>query len=440
MSRGYPTPDEFELEFVGRCVYVPNNPVFIALIGGLLFQATKEYFWVQQGTMPAETAAYYMAKALALYDAEGLCDNSMTCEQIIECIETDADVQAAFSQWLSENGYSQGANGTTPPVPLLPARTSENLLPADYTCDNDHLFGMARFIVQNLHESSLQLIQSLELITNNAELVSVFVDNVEATSWAGSALELVAWLQDQLIEYYEGSWSTGVDDALVCAIFCALKDNCEVTLDILLSAYSENIISTPPNTEDWLEILSWLTGLSFSASIGTVATFHYFCLQALRFGSNALNFVTGLRSLALIIQLAANDTDADWETLCEDCPEPVDGFDPVISLAPCNNIAGQTAGTVDSQQSTDVWRISSTHRAEGNDECISLADSQGRLFRVTAVTLVSGTAVFSWSISNNACGIQSGFTNDFLNVDAKNLLLAGLNGNVYTLDVTVVIA
>lgn len=74
MARGYPTPDTFALTYTCRRVFVPNNPQFIALIGGLLYEATRRGFWVQQGSMTTEQAAQLMRDALALYDAEQECD------------------------------------------------------------------------------------------------------------------------------------------------------------------------------------------------------------------------------------------------------------------------------------------------------------------------------------------------------------------------------
>lgn len=79
---GYPTPDTFPLTFTCRRVFIPNNPKFIALIGGKLFEATKEYFWIEAGSMSPSTAAEYMALALGLYDAERDC--ALSCDEIID--------------------------------------------------------------------------------------------------------------------------------------------------------------------------------------------------------------------------------------------------------------------------------------------------------------------------------------------------------------------
>jgi len=78
-GRGYPTPDTpSPIVFTTRCVPIPDIPEFIALIGGLLFEATRSSFWDELGTMSPQEAASLMAQTLALYDAEGECELDRT--------------------------------------------------------------------------------------------------------------------------------------------------------------------------------------------------------------------------------------------------------------------------------------------------------------------------------------------------------------------------
>jgi len=76
---GYPTPDmPGTVTQTTRCITVPDIPEFVALIGGLLFQATRRGFWIETGSMTAQEAADLMADALALYDAEEVCNVDTT--------------------------------------------------------------------------------------------------------------------------------------------------------------------------------------------------------------------------------------------------------------------------------------------------------------------------------------------------------------------------
>src|SRR4026209_2318999 len=104
MKDRYLTPDmPEEITFTTRCVPIPNIPEFIALIPGLMFQATQLHFWVQAGTMTIEQATTAMQDACGMYNAIEEC--GLSCEQIIDCIEDEPDVQQALSNWLTSQGY-----------------------------------------------------------------------------------------------------------------------------------------------------------------------------------------------------------------------------------------------------------------------------------------------------------------------------------------------
>lgn len=77
--KGYPTPDmPSSVIYTTRCVTLPDIPEFIALIGGLLFEATRQSFWIETGTMTAQEAADLVADSLAQYDAQEECNLDTT--------------------------------------------------------------------------------------------------------------------------------------------------------------------------------------------------------------------------------------------------------------------------------------------------------------------------------------------------------------------------
>lgn len=250
------------------------------------------------------------------------------CDDIADCIETSEAVQSAINTIVTKQ--LTGASSTAP-TPISPAETAENLLPSGYTCDESHLCGMSRWVVTNLHDGVLQLLQQLENATNLWELAAEFVDNVEVVSYYGAALEFATWTQDQLIEYYDLAWSTTVEDTITCKIYCLIEPECELTVDLLIQAYEELITETftLPDVNDILAIFNWLVGLDYETMTSTliVATFHWFILQALRFGSVALNFTAGIRSFKQMVATGEDETDTYCASNC-DCPaEGVAEFD-----------------------------------------------------------------------------------------------------------------
>ena len=255
---------------------------------------------------------------------QGMC--TVDCDGVTDCIENDEGVQNALSQftenYLTENGY-QSNTDPNQPTPLKPAQTAENLLPGDVVCDDDHLYAIARGIIANIHDGAIALFQELELITNPNEFIAQFVDNVEVVSWIGSIIEFVSWTQDQMIEYYEQSWSTVVHDDLSCQLWCLMRVDCELTIDMLLNLYQANMGNLPqppfqPQSID--DVANYLLDLSLSVDITTVAVVHWFVVQALRFQSDALYFVAGIRSFKQALAYLKNDTDGDWVN-CPDCQD-----------------------------------------------------------------------------------------------------------------------
>lgn len=381
---GYPTPDLPVGEQTFRCIQVtvPDSigDVFVSVLLGQYAEMKKEWYWVQTGTMSPEEAADLAAQGLALTDADG--ENCMSCETMIDCIENNPDVGQALYEYLVNNGYGTGSSEAQA-TPVSPAISGMNLLPSGYTCDDDHLFGMARFIVQNLHDGTLQLLQQLELATNQAELLGVMVDNVEVASYIGSVLEFVTWIQDQFIEYYDAAWSTTVDDTLSCMVYCTIKGDCEVTIDKLITAYGQAVtesFSLPLALDVVDDLWDWIDGLDYetAAAVAVVGSFHWSVLQMLRFGSSAIAYTSGIRTFQQIIALAANDTDSDWNVLCDDCPTP---YPLIVIGAPCS---GGVFGTVE-QLSVDTWRVRGT--LNGSVYAAVFSDAFNR-----AVTVVSTTA------------------------------------------------
>ena len=281
-------------------VWEVNQNDFNAVLNALTFGADLAY---------PETAQNVVLTFLKM-----VCQNMEICAEIADCITNDETVRESLLQYLSDSGI-QPSSGDNPPVPMSAPQTAEQLLPDGYTCDNNHLFGMARWIVQQLDLSTRQVLAAVELLTNEVELAAVFADNVEGVSWFGSGLELAAWVQDQLIEWYDAAYTPTVEDTLACEIFCLITGDCELTLDKIIDAYSNNSFGVPTDINDWLSILDWLFNTTFDGSIGTVASYHYFIAQALRFGSK-LPIFDGLRGLKLIVGMGADETDADWDILC----------------------------------------------------------------------------------------------------------------------------
>jgi len=165
------------------------------------------------------------------------------------------------------------------------------------------------------------------------------------------------------------------------------------------------------------------------------ATYALVC-AALSYGSDVFGIKLG--SLAQSVNSALGSSDNTWETLCEDCPD-TEPFTPVITHnVPCS-VGDSSSGTVDGQQSANVWRMSSSSYVEAGTQGISFADVDGRLFKITTVVKVSGADISAFTVADNACVQDSGFNLDFGDLEIKNIVVVSTGNVAFTYDFTVVL-
>lgn len=247
---------------------------------------------------------------------------TLTCEQIIDCIENDADTKAALMQYLLENGISPaGNNASSSDVTMTPAQSAENLLPADFTCDSPHMMAVSRKIVQELNDASADMFQSIELLTNTAEAGIIVTDGLPVADTLNNVAELIDWLLETITEQYLASYNSSSENTLACAIYCIMQEDCEITYHDLISVMETyaNPSDPFPETSDFQAIADWFMNLDTTIGLGIVATWFWVLLQAMRFGSGTIFELAGLTGLKSIIDQNAGLVDYSFDE-CDDCP------------------------------------------------------------------------------------------------------------------------
>lgn len=316
----FPTPDNpsgSKMTLIGLLVH--SDPISIqSNVSGAISQLFEEYFFEQLGQMtPQEAAEYYSNRDWIM----------SICDSIADCIYNSESVRAALGQFIAEYTGVLGPDSLTNPI--SPEQSANNLLPPDYVCNDDNLMGMARFIISALHDTFLELAEEIEVTTNPFEALTVLVDNVEVVSWLGTIGELLAWLQEQVTEYYGNAYSQIVQDTIACNLWCEFSENCNVSVDSIIAGYArvfESFEVTPPDTNDYTEIINWITTLTAMPDALLVSACHWLALQSLRFRSG-FGAMVGLRTLEQTIILGEDETDTSW-SLCGPCePLPETGID-----------------------------------------------------------------------------------------------------------------
>lgn len=328
MSTGYPTPDneEGELQFDCIEVVIPSNPefqgIFAAAVYGLYAQMTNSWFWRELGTMSPDRAAEIASLGLGQTEAY---ENCMDCDGVADCIENNEAVQSAlaanFTQNLSSNGISPNDGATLPSVTVSSDKQSENLMPASAACTAPENMAIARAIIVEFDRSVTDFLETIELLTDPAEIVAELGDNVEGVSWLDSVPEIAVWLQDTFADIYTASYTHSVETSLACGIFCVLQDDCELSLNDLIGVMQDAMgsIEPPPSLDDYQALFDWIINIDTSVGSAVVAAYYYLGLQAMRFAAGILPGFTVFADIKQVINGAIGKFDSTYDQ-CDDCP------------------------------------------------------------------------------------------------------------------------
>ena len=357
MKDRYPTPDmPEEITFTTRCVPIPNIPEFIALIPGLMFQPTQEHFWIETGSMTIEQAAVAMQDALGMYNAIEEC--SMTCEQIIACIEDDPDVQQALSNYLASQGYAPVGTGGTPDDPSV---YNDNPLLVDGStiedCNNDNLFGAITQFVDFINRRIVDVFEIIESETNIIERTQIALEAVPITDTlaADSAAAFADQLIEEIAEGYDAAFTEELEDEYRCDLFCLVKDTCQLDFQTFADYFNSRIGNTPPDVQ-FSEYIEWFITGDFVGTNIVDAAYSLVC-AALAYHSSAFGINIG--ALLTSINAALNDPNPDWATLCDDCG----GDFPDLVTTRCQDSLNLGALT---QIDANHWSVVSELHSDGN--------------------------------------------------------------------------
>jgi len=309
------------------------------------------------------------------------------------------------------------------------------------TEDKDAMFGASKALVDYITQANQDFLEQVSQAGNVpdriAELISASPLGIlpvdEAVDW-------LTFIAEELLDEYNAMVTQELLETFYCDIFClAVANDCSFTSDILLSYLQSKV---PTGIGDAADTFADLVQFGLTGTFSGEDYFWYMCYFQVwsRFAGQVWFGARGISGLAIAAQTGLNSPDADWSILCEECPESVEPFAPIITHNfPCNPFAPSASGTIIGEQSAGVWRMSSTYFTEAATQGISFADADGRLFRVTFSEKVSGADIFAFTLADDDCITSNGFNLDFGGQDIKNLGVISENDIPFTYDFTVVL-
>jgi hypothetical protein len=313
-----------------RCIrlFIPDDDGHERAFWGALSVLEHWYNWQRDSLQTGARCAQNWRQAL--YDARFNSDCggtvSVDCNSLSACFESEA-----FSSAVTR--VTQGGQSATSIYNRVTNTYNSSIPVLNAVCE-DAQFAAVRQMVNficDLISDVWQEIADSPLI-NSAQLMDVLsrvtvVDEVSADVVAG----LIEWVLENLTSAFDAADDQIQRDEFACEVFCrALERNgCDVRLDDFLAVIKSKIDFVWPSLENNIfNALQWLENVILIA-VGngddevwytSLATF-FALVQALDSFPFA-NFLFNGAAAKLYIYLRAftNDTDPDWQTLC-DCEE-----------------------------------------------------------------------------------------------------------------------
>lgn len=237
------------------------------------------------------------------------------CQLILTCMETTPEIQQFLTDYFNNqsntNIYQSAQN-------QLPIEMAQGYNP---TCDLDILWGGINNAIEQANQNNIDVLDIFETNTNileiSAELIDNGGENILSTVMA-SIVDLVQYVQDNIVDSYDGLITTAYLNEIKCDLFCLMKNDCIVTAEIITQYFYDRLSSGLATSDTFLQMVTFIISGTWS---GTQLADLMFMSQ---FGSLAMLGVffetVGFNNLALNVQLGMLEPSSAWTLLCE-CSE-----------------------------------------------------------------------------------------------------------------------
>ena len=194
----------------------------------------------------------------------------------------------------------------------------------DGVCNKARLFNAVSEFVDVLHKNNLDFFDLAETLTNPVEVANALSElGGELLAVINTATALLDFANNTLRELYNTVWTDEVRDRIRCGIFCAVQNNCAITINDFLVYFQDRTDITQITQATPAQLCVWFAGLDLDTST-VVDALMFIQLKLASLFDNTLvsllknDVVSGvIKRLLLQLLLATNDEDTDYILLCE---------------------------------------------------------------------------------------------------------------------------
>lgn len=343
---------------------IPNALEYRSAFKGVLSELGKPWNWSQtvgQDNQASYAAAEMWREIIANIEYQIDCGDTMSCDDIANCIESSSAVQQAIVGIVPTvpiDGYAY-----PPGVPLTPSQMTAPLNEID-DCAFDAFWAQVQQYIDymiDLGGDVLEQIEAYSAALDAGENVPMgqFLGKLKNSSTAGKVIDFLQWVLTVVKAAYEAADNAANRNAIKCALFCAQRDACVISIQATLDVLNERMggLLTPDDLNDLPSLVDAFTTAAFNPALALDLWVMFLMGAAKTAGMFGLQGID--ETLQLVLAVAVNDANNDWELLCEDCdPEPVDL---ALEIDPdgINGDGGAPHGIVE-EIGPNQWRIYAT--------------------------------------------------------------------------------
>jgi hypothetical protein len=239
-----------------------------------------------------------------------MLESMSICTDIINCIETTPDLQSIIQSTVNGTPDTGGQN----------SRIISDAFDVD-GCNNDVTYGYVKALWQYINATTIDALQILSEATNKTEQVSKFITAIIPGSELLPVDEVLGWI-DQFgnynLEAYEASITVGLEDEIICDLFClAVNNDCSIDFGTVYDYFIDKLggVNMPTATAVLLEWMQFMVTGAYPTD-RIVYMWSAFQLGLAFMGQKFLGLST-IGRYSLIAQ--TGDADTDWQLLCPSC-------------------------------------------------------------------------------------------------------------------------
>lgn len=232
------------------------------------------------------------------------------CALMVNCIENNAGVRAAITQYLTESGNLPTGTSTSAPA------TQEEVL-TGLPCSQDDLYGQIVAIVDFVQEVANDIVETVSGAANDQLAIARLVDVLPILGdlpVIDDLGEIAQWITDAGPLSYAAGWTVTTRQDIICAMWESSCQDCNLTTEDIVQAYRTGGGFTFNINDIYHIIIGVILGTTGDKAfaVGVNAAVAY----ALSVGQEVLGFVglPGLRTIA-----ATGTPSGDHALFCNPC-------------------------------------------------------------------------------------------------------------------------